>query len=235
MQPPITLLVPALNEYEGLKEYLPLIPKHLFQQIIVADGQSKDLSVQWLRENSYEVYVQKNRGIRNAYLEVWPLLKGEYVVTFSPDGNCKVEDLAALCEELKKGHDMVIASRYKPPAYSEDDDALTRFGNFFFTSLISICFRHKFTDSMTIYRGYRTSLFYDLNIEKSRVSWLEKKLKTSVGVEPLLSIRAAKKGLSIGEIPSVEPLRKHGVRKMLPFKWGFLILTQIILEFITND
>lgn len=227
-----TLFIPALNEYEGLRHFLPKIPRERFCQILVVDGQSTDESVRWLQESGYEFYVQKNRGIRNAYVEAWPLIKGDYVVTFSPDGNCKIEDLPLLLLELEKGADMVIASRYLPPAKSEDDNLLTAFGNMMFTKMISTLFRFKFTDSLTIYRGYRTDLFNTLDIKNGRVDYLEKILKTNVGVEPLISIRAAKNKLKIKEVSSDEPKRFFGSPKMLPFKWGLLILVQIMTEFI---
>jgi glycosyltransferase involved in cell wall biosynthesis len=220
---------------EGLKEFLPLLPKELFCQILVVDGQSTDGSVDIAKSLGFEVYIQKQKGIRHAYAEAWPLIRGESVITFSPDANCRVQDLKTLVNEMAKGHDMVIASRYMPPAKSYDDDFLTRIGNWGFTFLISFLFSHKFTDSMTIYRIYRTNLFTDLKLDQDFGYWPEKLFRSKVGLEPLLSMRAAKKKLKIADIPSDEDARKHGVRKLQPFRWGAIILLQVFTEFIFWD
>ena len=60
----------------------------------------------------YQVYVQKKRGIRHAYTEVWPLVEGDVLITFSPDGNSIPELILPLIEKMKEGYDMVIVSRY---------------------------------------------------------------------------------------------------------------------------
>ena len=82
----ITLLVMTLNEIEGRK-VLPQIDKSWVDQIIIVDGGSTDGTIEWALENGYEVYVQKEKGFRHAYEEVWPLIRGDIVITFSPDGN----------------------------------------------------------------------------------------------------------------------------------------------------
>src|SRR5262245_38753419 len=125
---PVTLFMPVLNEIDGLRAILPRIDRGWFDQILMVDGGSRDGSVDFARAQGVEVYVQKKRGIRHAYIEAWPLVRGDLVVTFSPDGNCPPEALPQLIDALA-GHDMVVASRYLGPARSEDDDAMTGFGN----------------------------------------------------------------------------------------------------------
>lgn len=226
----ITLFVPVLNEIEGLQVFMPQIPKGMFNQILIVDGQSKDASVEWCRKQGYDVYVQKVPGIRNAYIEAWPMIKNDYVLTFSPDGNCKTEDLPLILDKLKQGYDMVIASRYLPPAKSEDDGPITGFGNWMFTKTINTLHGGKYTDAMTIYRGYRTKLFYDLDLHKEESYSTEKPFFTVMGIEPLLSVRALKRKLKIAEVPSDEPKRMHGVRKLQIIRWGSAYLTQILKE-----
>jgi len=82
-----TLLVMTLNEINGMKAIMPQVDRSWVDQIIVVDGGSKDGTIEWARDNGYEVYIQKQRGFRHAYTEVWPLITGDLVITFSPDGN----------------------------------------------------------------------------------------------------------------------------------------------------
>lgn len=227
----VTLLVPVLNEVEGMKAVMPKVPKELFTQILVVDGKSTDGSAEWARQNGFEVYVQKAPGIRNAYIEVWPQIRGHYVITFSPDHNSKPEDLPLIVSKLQEdAYDMVIASRYLGGATSEDDTWLTGFGNWMFTRLINLVHGGRYTDAMGIYRGYPKTLFYDLDLDKQESYDTDKVFKTISGIEPLISIRAAKKRLRIVEVPSAEPKRISGVKKMQPFKWGASFLLMIFRE-----
>src|SRR6188474_1713285 len=108
----VTLFMPVLNEIDGLRAILPQINRKWFDQILMVDGGSRDGSVEVAREHGIEVYVQKKRGIRHAYIEAWPLVRGDVVITFSPDGNCPVEAIPRLTAFMNDGYDMVIASRY---------------------------------------------------------------------------------------------------------------------------
>ncbi len=230
MPPKVTLFVVAKNEIEGMKLIMPQIDRSLFAQILIGDGQSQDGSAEWCKEQGFEVYVQKQVGIRHVYQEAWPLIRGDYVITFSPDCNCKPEDLPLLVGKLAQGYDMVIASRYFQDAKSEDDGLVTAFGNWLFTALINLFFRGHYTDAMTIYRGYRTSLFYELDLHKEESYLPEKPLRTVMGIEPLLSIRAAKQKIKFLDIPSDEPLRAVGARKLQVIKWGAAYLLQVFRE-----
>jgi len=53
----------------------------------MVDGGSHDGSMELARDNGIETYVQKKRGIRFAYIEAWPLIRGNLVITFSPGGD----------------------------------------------------------------------------------------------------------------------------------------------------
>ena len=197
----VTLFVPVLNEIDGLKRFMPSIPKELFSQILIVDGNSTDGSADWARSMGYEVFTQRGPGIRNGYIEAWPLIRGEYVLTYSPDGNCKNSDLSKIIAKLGEGYDMVIGSRYLAGARSYDDTWLTAIGNNLFTKTINFCHHGHYTDAMTIFRAYRKSLFYELDMHREESYSTDNIFHTVSGIEPLLSIRSAKRGIKIGEVP----------------------------------
>jgi glycosyltransferase involved in cell wall biosynthesis len=226
----VSLIVMTLNEIEGMKAIMPKVDRSLFCQILVVDGDSKDGTVEYARENGYEVYIQKKKGIRYGYVEAYPLIKGDAVITFSPDGNSKPEDLPALVDKIKEGYDMVIASRHGLGAKSNDDDLITGFGNWIFTKSINFFHGGHYTDAMGIYRAYKTELFNKLDLLKDESYSPEKWFGTNVSIEPLLSIRAAKKKLNIAEIPSDEPERLGGERKLQILRWGATFYVQILRE-----
>ena len=226
----VTLFIPTLNESDGMKAIMPQVKREWVDQILIVDGNSTDGTLEYAREQGYDVYVQKQKGIRNAYIEAWPLIKGDVVITFSPDGNSVASVIPLLVEKMKEGYDMVIASRYGMGAHSDDDDWLTGFGNWMFTGLINLLYGGRFTDLMGIYRAYRTNLFPELGMDKLESYAPDKLMGTVSGLEPLLSIRALKRKIRIAEVPGDEPGRIGGVRKMQPFRWGAVFLMQIFRE-----
>ena len=226
-----TLLAMTLNEIDGMKAIMPSVDRSWVDQIIVVDGGSTDGTVEWARENGYEVYIQKKKGFRHAYMEVWPHVKGDVVITFSPDGNSIPELIPKLIEKMRKGYDMVIASRYLGDAKSQDDDWITGFGNWLFTHTVNMLHCGHYTDVMVIYRIYKKSIAKELGLDQEDAYKLPEKLfRTKISWEPLLSVRAAKAKLKITEIPGDEPLRIGGERKLQVLQWGAAYYFQFIRE-----
>ena len=227
----ITLFIPTLNERLSMEQIMPKVDTSLFCQILVSDGNSKDGTADYARSLGYDVHLQRQKGIRFAYIEAWPKITGDYVITFSPDGNCPPEDLPKLIQKVKEGFDMVVASRYLPPAKSDDDGLITGFGNWLFTRTVNLLHGGAYTDAMTIFRIYRTSLFAELGLDREEAYALPEKLYfTKMGIEPLLSVRAARAKCKISEIPSNEPKRIAGDAKVQVIRWGAAYYTQFFLE-----
>jgi len=229
-----TLLIPAINEIDGLKAIMPKIDRSWVDQILIVDGNSNDGTVEFAKSQGYEIHVQSQKGLRHAYNEGFKKVRGDIVITLSPDGNCIPEYIPKLIEEMNKGFDMVIASRYKDDAKSEDDDLLTAFGNKMFNTITGLLHKFPYTDCMGIFRAYRTQFYYDLGLDKDESYRPEKIFQTILGIEPLLSVRAAKMKLKIGEISADEPPRIYGVRKLQIFRWGGAYMSQVILEYFSN-
>jgi len=226
-----TLLMPTLNEVEGLRAIMPRVRPEWVDQILVADGGSTDGTLEYARAAGYDVFVQQRPGIRQAYTEALPRVRGDVVITFSPDGNSIPELIPALIAKMREGYDMVIVSRYAPGAKSEDDDWITAFGNAMFTWLINRLHGAHYTDAMVIYRAWRKELYGLLDLDKDESFRTEERLFcTRVGIEPLLSVRAAKRRLRCAEIPGDEPPRVGGVRKLQVVRWGCAYLYEVVRE-----
>lgn len=216
-----TLLILTLNEIDGMKVIMPTIPRDWCDQILVVDGGSTDGTVQWARDNGYEVLEQVQKGIRFGYLEALPKIEGDVIISFSPDGNCLPKAIPALLEKLREGYDLVIASRYLAPAKSEDDDIITAFGNWLFTKTVNVLHGGQYTDAMNILRAFRKQLVYDLDLHKEESYTLPERLfHTVISWEPLMTVRAAKRRLRVTEISTDEPMRLGGERKLQIWRWG---------------
>ena len=227
----VTLLVPTLNEVTGMKEIMPKIKREWVDQILIVDGQSTDGTIEYAKSQGYDVVVQKKKGMRHAYMEALPHVTGDVILTFSPDGNSIAELIPECLEKMREGYDMVIVSRYADGAKSYDDDVVTSFGNWLFTTLISLIHGAHYTDAMVIYRAYRKDLISELDLDKdSSYEFEEKLFKTNISWEPLLSIRAAKRKLKTIDIPGDEPQREGGVRKLQVLRWGGAYMYQVFRE-----
>jgi glycosyltransferase involved in cell wall biosynthesis len=226
----VTLLIPTLNEIDGMKAIMPRIKREWCDQIVIVDGGSTDGTIEYAKEQGYFVYMQKNPGFLSAYTEALPYIEGDIIVTFSPDGNSIPELIPQLIDKMREGYDMVIVSRYLGKAKSEDDDPITAFGNWLFTRSINILHGGHYTDALVIFRAYSKNMICSLDLDKDKgyaIPFIHEKIGDW---ETLSSVRAAKKKLKVAEIPGDEPPRIGGQRKMKIVKSGITCSLQIILE-----
>jgi hypothetical protein len=113
----------------------------------------------------------------------------------------------------------VVVSRYLEHAVSEDDHAITAFGNWMFSRLMRPLASFQVTDTLNIYRGYRREILLDPDVEFY--------MKGPV-LEPLLTGICGLRGLNAAEIPGDEPVRIGGVTKRSIIYNGSLILFMIV-------
>jgi glycosyltransferase involved in cell wall biosynthesis len=217
----VSIVALTLNEIEGVQAILPTIQPQWYDQLVVVDGGSRDGTVEWCRAHGYDVFKQRRRGIRYAYLEVLPHLTGEIILTLSPDGNCATEFIPEMIAKIREGSDLVIGSRYLGDAHSDDDDAITGFGNWLFTRTVNLLHGGHYTDAMVIYRAFRRQLIDDLDLTDEATYTLPEKLfGTIMSWEPVMAVRAARAGKRIAEVAAGEPARIGGQRKLQMFRWG---------------
>jgi len=223
MKKTITLLLPTLNEVTGFKAIFPKIDRSLFDEVLVIDGGSTDGTIEYAKSQNLNVVMQKEKGLGPAVMEAISIIKTDCVIEFSLDGNCMVEQLEPLVQNLLEGDDLVVVSRYLPPAISYDDTFITAFGNKMFTFLIGLLGKFKPTDTLTIYRGF------DVKIAKYPEF---KKFMYGPVFEPLISAVAIYRNLNISEIPGDEPARIGGTSKMSVIYNGLCIVLCIVRMYI---
>jgi glycosyltransferase involved in cell wall biosynthesis len=220
----ICLLIPVLNEGACLPKILPQINPSWVDEIVFVDGGSTDNTREEIRAWGHGRLVeQQKKGLTVGYFESYPHISSEAIISFSPDGNSLPEAIPELVSKMQEGYDMVIASRYMPGAKSEDDDAITRLGNWMFTRTVNILFGGNYTDSLVMLRAYRKSLVERLALPPENHVF-----------EPLLAVRCAKHGCRVTEIPASEPKRIAGERKMRIFINGWAILKMILREWLSG-
>jgi glycosyltransferase involved in cell wall biosynthesis len=196
----VSLFIPFKNEIVGLKAVIPQIDKSWVDEFVFIDGNSNDGSVEYINSLGYSVIPQSKPGLLNAWWEGFDNCHGDIIIPFSPDNNSVAADIPILINKMKEGFDIVIASRYAKGATSYDDNLTSGLANKWFTGIINFLFFSKYTDSLTMYKAFKTSLLKELNLDQNRADHFE----------VLLACRAAKRKLKITEIPSDEPSRLDG-------------------------
>jgi len=216
-----TIVLLTLNEIEGVKQVVPQINRKWASEIICIDGGSNDGTIEWLRSRKIPVHVQKIRGRAEAFRLGLKTAKGDAIVYFSPDGNEDPYDIPRITKKINEGYDLVIASRFSKKSRSDDATAVRRFGNNFFTLLVNIFWNAGVTDAINGFRGITKKCLTDLGIDAKRFE-----------VEIEMTIRAAKKGYKIAEIPTYEKARIGGEAKLRTFKDGWIYARTLMRELV---
>jgi glycosyltransferase involved in cell wall biosynthesis len=215
-----TLAILVLDEIEAIQKVLPKIDRSWVDEIIVVDGGSTDGTIEYCESQGLQVLRQRQRGYGRGMVELIDRAKGDIIIEFMGDGNCKPETIPLLIDKVKEGYDLVIGSRYSGGARSFDDTMITRFGNWGFTQLINALFRAHYDDAMMGYRAYRKDAFRQLEMDSPGLTF------PTQG-----SIQFARFGFRTAEIPSDEPARAGGVRKAKNIRTGLELCAMIAREF----
>ena len=215
----VTLLLPVLNEIEGLKRFLPAIDRSLFDDIVIMDGNSTDGSQEYALSQGVRVFTQLRKGLANGYFDIFRALDTDYIVLFSPDGNCLIENLPQIVAKIHDGYDLVVVSRYLPPARSDDDTLITAFGNRMFSLFVRFLGAYPVSDALTIYRGVRRDIVLNADFERMLYGPVFEPLTTS------LCILGRRRMI---EIPGNEPKRIGGRSKMSVVYNGSCLLLMVV-------
>src|SRR5665213_4203819 len=98
---------------------MPKVKKGWVDQILIVDGKSKDGTAEIAREMGYDVVIQQTPGIRGAYMDALPHIKGDIILTFSPDGNSIPELIPVCVAKIKEGYDLSLIHISEPTRQAE--------------------------------------------------------------------------------------------------------------------
>ncbi|GAH63434.1 unnamed protein product, partial [marine sediment metagenome] len=195
------------------------IPFKIFDEYFVVNGGSNDGTIEFFRKKKVKVYLQDKPGHGEAYKFGMKKVKGDVIVYFSGDGNERPEDISRMLREIKKGYDLVIASRFMKGAKTFDAGPGRRFGNRFFTFLVNFFWDGGITDVFNALRAVNKKSIKRLNLESS---FFDTELE--------MIVKAIKKGYKIKEIPVVEEKRIGGKAKLQTWRDGKMNLSRFLKE-----
>ena len=217
----IAMIVPTLNEIDGMKKIMPQFNRSWVDEIIIVDGGSTDGTIEEAQKLGLKIDHQKSRVVGDAYKLGIEATDCDYVFFFSPDGNHEIKDIPILINKIKSGYDIIQINRFGKTSKSEDPGLITGYGNRMFTFLVNVFFGGYFGDCLDGFKIIKRSIILELKLDANRENY-----------EQQLCIRAVKLGKKILEIDGNEPKRIGGERKMSPLYTGCQLTKQILQEFI---
>ncbi|MGO8953213.1 MAG: glycosyltransferase family 2 protein, partial [Rhodomicrobium sp.] len=200
----VCVVIPVLNEEEAIAGVLERIPRGAVDEIIVADGGSKDRTAEIATRHGARV-LNAGKGYGRACME-GALAAGDgcrIVVYMDGDGADFPEELPKLAAPLLAGtHDFVIASRARgkrePGSMAWHQIASGKI----IGALAGLLYGFRYTD-MCAFRAIRRDALFSLGMQEMTYGWnLEMQMK------------AARAGLRILEVPIPYACRTGGNSKV---------------------
>ena len=218
--PRVSVVIPALNEADNLPHVLATLPPEIHELILV-DGNSVDGTSEVARSHYPDVRIvgQSGRGKGDALQAGFAACSGDIVVMMDADGSTDGGEISRFVEALVGGADYAKGSRFVAGGGSDDLTPLRRMGNRFLCAIVNTLFDTSYTDLCYGYNAFWRRVLPALEIECRGFE-----------VETLLNVRAAKAGLAVVEVPSVERNRLFGESKLRPLRDGLRILRVILRE-----
>lgn len=205
----ITVIIPCLNEEQGIEKVLSRLPEFVDQTIVVDNG-STDRTSEVARSLGAEVIREDVRGYGRAYKRGFADATGDIIVTLDGDHSYPADALAYLLEAfLHLEVDFLNASRF-PVRDRRAMSLKHKFGNLMLSLAMSVLYFRWVRDSQSGMWVFRRSILGDLRLISDGMAFSEE-----IKIEALKSSR-----VRFTEI-SIQYTSRLGEIKLNPWRDGF--------------
>jgi glycosyltransferase involved in cell wall biosynthesis len=205
----ITVIIPCLNEEQGIEQVLRRMPEFV-DQVIVVDNGSTDRTSDVARGFGAEVIREEVRGYGRSYKKGFSCATGDIIVTLDGDHSYPPDAISYLLEAfLHLEVDFLNASRF-PVRDREAMSFKHKFGNFVLSVAMSLLYFRWVRDSQSGMWVFRRSILEDMTLESDSMAFSEE-----IKIEALKSSR-----VRFAEI-SIQYSSRLGEIKLNPWRDGF--------------
>lgn len=210
------VILPTYNEKKNVRAVIESVISMEGFSILVIDDASPDGTAQVVKDimsKTSRVFLierLKKLGLGTAYVTgfKWGLERDyDYFFEMDADGSHNPDALPWFIEEMEKGYDLVIGSRYiggKISVVGWDFHRLllSKFGNFYASTIL----RLKLTDFTSGFRCYRRHVLESVDLDKIRSNGYAFQIE--------MAYLVIKSGFKVGEMPITFYERNSGSSKM---------------------
>jgi len=205
----ITVIIPCLNEEQGIEKVLTRMPKFV-DEVIVVDNGSTDRTSEVAREYGARVIQEEMRGYGRAYKTGFASAAGDIIITLDGDHSYPPDAISYLLEAFFHLEvDFLNASRF--PVRDRSAMSLKhKCGNLVLSLAMSVLYLRWVRDSQSGMWVFRRSILKDIKLVSDGMSFSEE-----------IKIEALKSGtIRFAEI-SILYSSRLGEIKLNPWRDGF--------------
>jgi len=205
----ITVIIPCLNEEQGIEKVLRVMPDFV-DEVIVVDNNSTDRTSEVAASLGAKVIREEVRGYGRAYKRGFAMATKDLIVTLDGDQSYPVDALSYLLEAfLHLEVDFLNASRF-PVRDSHAMSFRSKIGNLILALAMSVLFLRWVRDSQSGMWVFRRAILKDMKLEADGMA-----LSEEIKIEALLH-----PAVRFGEI-SIMYSSRLGESKLNAWRDGF--------------
>src|SRR3954451_4339801 len=205
----ITVIIPCLNEEQGIEKVLRAMPEFVDERIVV-DNNSTDRTSEVAASLGARVVREDVRGYGRAYKRGFAHATGDLIITLDGDQSYPVDALSYLIEAfLHHEVDFLNASRF-PVRDKRAMSLKHKFGNLILSLAMSVLFFRWVRDSQSGMWVFRREILKQMKLESDGMAFSEE-----IKIEAILNPR-----IRFGEI-SIQYSSRVGETKLNAWRDGF--------------
>jgi glycosyltransferase involved in cell wall biosynthesis len=168
----ITVVIPCLNEEQGIEQVLKGMPEFV-DEVIVVDNGSSDRTSDIARTYGAQVIREDVRGYGRSYRRGFASASGDLIVTLDGDHSYPVDALSYLLEAfLHLDVDFLNASRF-PVGDRKAMSFKNKLGNLVLSLAMSILYFRWVRDSQSGMWVFRRAILAEMNLESGGMAFSE--------------------------------------------------------------